>query len=765
MNLRKLSGLTCAAAILPAIPALAAPYQWDGGAGSGNWQTPTNWNPDTGNPDFNGTFTNRLNVNGAQTLIYSAAEGTTVYSENRGLVVGSGAAGAGSMSITGGTFSIAGSNARALIGNGTAGTSSLSINGGNFIGNSLPFLINFGLTGTNAAVLNVNSGTASIPLITFSSNDTTAVTAGTGTINLTGGTLTTNKIDRFGSAPGSINFNGGTLQAGAGSTTFLTGLTAATVNAGAVIDTNGFDITIGQNLLAGTGAGTLTKNSAGVLTLTGTNAWTGTTTISGGTLQIGNGSTTGTLGTAAVINSGVLTLNRSNAFSVLNDISGSGSLNKLGAGIATMEANSYTGATSIQAGAILATANDTLGTAAAGTTIANGAALGLTGVNYSTAEPLTISGPGLTAVNGVFAAVQRGAIQGISGVNTWAGDITITSTANTRIGVQDGASLTISGSITEQTPGSSLAFRHGNTAGSEITLNNAGNSWSGFTDVFGGGGALITGDDDVLPSGAILRVGTSGIPGTTTLDLRGTSQTVAGLTQVVLNTPATITNGGAAPASLTVSGSTDTVYPAAISDGAGTVSLTKDGSGTLTLSGGTSNYSGGTVIDGGRILANNTTGSATGIGTVTVHTGGTFGGTGAISGAVITTSGSFLSPGASIESLTVGSASGSGTLVIEYDGSAGTPTDFLSVTGNLDLTTMTLDSQMLGTPLTAASYVFADYGSLTGTFAAATLPAGYTLDYQFGGLNQIAFVPVPEPASAAFGALAGAALLRRRRRE
>ena len=362
----------------------------------------------------------------------------------------------------------------------------------------------------------------------------------------------------------------------------------------------------------------------------------------------------------------------------------------------------------------------------------------------------------------IFASVQRGAIQGVTGTNTWAGNIVITNTANTRIGVQDGATLTVNGSITEQTAGSSLVFRHGNTAGSNVTLGNSGNSWSGNTDVYGSGGALITGVSNVLPSASILRVGITGTTAST-VDLNGTSQTVAGLTQVNLGTTATITNGSAAAASLTVSGSTSTVYPATLADGTGSVSLTKDGLSTLTLSGGANTYSAGTIINGGRILANNTAGSATGTGSVTVNSGATFGGTGAITGAVITTAGSFLAPGASIESLTVCSASGSGALVIEYDGSAGTPTDFLSVTGSLTLTAMTLDSQMLGTALTAPSYVFADYGTLTGTFASATLPAGYTLDYQFGGLNQIAFVQIPEPGTAALASASAALLLRRRR--
>ena len=91
--------------------ATADTYQWDGGAGTSNWQTGNNWNPNGTVGAFNLSGSHRLNVNGAQELTYSAAEGTTVYAQGnaiRGLVIGSGGLGSGSMRITGGTFSTAG---------------------------------------------------------------------------------------------------------------------------------------------------------------------------------------------------------------------------------------------------------------------------------------------------------------------------------------------------------------------------------------------------------------------------------------------------------------------------------------------------------------------------------------------------------------------------------------------------------------------------------------------------------------------------------
>ncbi|HEY7448395.1 MAG TPA: autotransporter-associated beta strand repeat-containing protein, partial [Vicinamibacterales bacterium] len=79
------------------------------------------------------------------------------------------------------------------------------------------------------------------------------------------------------------------------------------------------------------GSAGLIKAGTGLLSLTGANTYTGTTTISAGTLQIGNGGTAGQLGTGAVVNDAALIFNRSNNHTVANLISGTGTLTKLGA--------------------------------------------------------------------------------------------------------------------------------------------------------------------------------------------------------------------------------------------------------------------------------------------------------------------------------------------------------------------------------------------------------------------------------------------------
>ena len=101
--------------------------------------------------------------------------------------------------------------------------------------------------------------------------------------------------------------------------------------------------------------------------------------------------------------------------------------------------------------------------------------------------------------------------------------------------------------------------------------------------------------------------------------------------------------------------------------------LTKAGSGTLQVLS-NNNYTLGTTIDAGKLLVNNTTGSGTGTGAVTVNSGGTLGGKGIIAGVVTVNAGGTISPGASIGTLTLNSAPFfSGTNFMEINANGGSP--------------------------------------------------------------------------------------------
>lgn len=121
-----------------------------------------------------------------------------------------------------------------------------------------------------------------------------------GVMNLNGGTVTIQAVQSSGTngRPGAglsvLNFNGGTLKALADATNFVNQLTAAYVrDGGALIDNSGASITIGQPLLHTTNTvdsgldGGLTSLGSGILTLTATNTYNGTTTVSDGTLALG----------------------------------------------------------------------------------------------------------------------------------------------------------------------------------------------------------------------------------------------------------------------------------------------------------------------------------------------------------------------------------------------------------------------------------------------------------------------------------------------
>lgn len=179
---------------------------------------------------------------------------------------------------------------------------------------------------------------------------------------------------------------------GAGTTAFTIGaLGLDSTYAGTISDANA------------TGVTSLTKVGAGTLTLAGNNTYSLTTTISGGTLQIGDGGSTGTLPTNNIVNNAALAFNRANIFSDAGIISGTGAVVQDGDGTVTFTRNhTYSGATLINSGTLALSGSGSFSNSAS-ITIASGATLdvsGRTGGNWTLTSGKTLSGSG--AVNGSF---------------------------------------------------------------------------------------------------------------------------------------------------------------------------------------------------------------------------------------------------------------------------------------------------------------------------------------------------------------------------
>ena len=139
----------------------------------------------------------------------------------------------------------------------------------------------------------------------------------------------------------SITFNTDGYTLGGSGTITMTG-TGGNITTGAGTDT--------INCIIGGSVG-LTKGGSGTLVLTGANTYTGLTTISAGTLQIGNGGTTGSI-VGDLNNLANLAFNRSDTVTYSGAISGTGGLTQLGSGTLILaNANSnYTGTTTVAAG-------------------------------------------------------------------------------------------------------------------------------------------------------------------------------------------------------------------------------------------------------------------------------------------------------------------------------------------------------------------------------------------------------------------------------
>ncbi|MCA6125775.1 autotransporter outer membrane beta-barrel domain-containing protein [Bradyrhizobium sp. WSM 1704] len=202
---------------------------------------------------------------------------------------------------------------------------------------------------------------------------------------LNGGTIAVSNDGNLGAASGALMFNGGTLR----NTSAFATSRPVTLNAGGGTFQTNADLTV-SGVIGGTGA--LAKTGSGTLTMTGANGYTGGTTISAGTLQLGNGGTSGSI-VGNILNNGVLAFNRSDTLVLGGLISGTGAVEQVGSGTTILSGNnSYSGATTVAVGTLIVNGDQTAATGS--TTVASGATLGGNGViggNVTIANAATLA--------------------------------------------------------------------------------------------------------------------------------------------------------------------------------------------------------------------------------------------------------------------------------------------------------------------------------------------------------------------------------------
>jgi autotransporter-associated beta strand protein len=144
---------------------------------------------------------------------------------------------------------------------------------------------------------------------------------------------------------------------------------------------------------------TLDKAGVGRWTLTGNSTYTGGTTVSAGTLQLGNGGTAGMVGGGDVaISSGAkLVTNRSDSFSINNNITGAGSVivgnASGGAATLTSNANTYSGGTTVNSGTLVFTNVSGSATGSGTVTVTSSATLAGTGrIAPAAGNPVLVQG-------------------------------------------------------------------------------------------------------------------------------------------------------------------------------------------------------------------------------------------------------------------------------------------------------------------------------------------------------------------------------------
>ncbi len=285
----------------------------------------------------------------------------------------------------------------------------------------------------------------------------------------------------------------------------------------------------------------INKEGNGTLILSANNTYTGPTNINAGAVQIGNGGTTGSLssstanganGAVTILSGAALFFNRSDALLFENLVKGAGEVRQNGSGTTTLTAaNTYTGATTISAGALQLGDGGTSGSLSTSSVISvsSGATL-IVNQSDTVTQGTDFSGAAITGAGGFTQAGSGTTV--LSVANTYTGATTVSGgtlqlgnagtsgslSTSSAISVSSGATFAVkqSDTVTQGTDFSGAAITGAggfSQTGSGTTVLTAANTYTGTTTVTAGslqissGGKTGTGDVSVQSGGSLLGTG------------------------------------------------------------------------------------------------------------------------------------------------------------------------------------------------------------------------------------------------------------------
>lgn len=369
-----------------------------------------------------------------------------------------------------------------------------------------------------------------------------------GGTTISGGRVQVAADDRLGAGGTGVTLDGGILSiAGTGFTGTNRSLTLGANGGGVEILDAANNFTLSQAL---GGSGGLTKLGAGTLTLTGSNSYSGGTTVAAGTLAGDSASLQGNISAASGT---TLRFDQGSDGLFLGSITGAGAVVKTGAGNLTLgQANAYSGGTTVSAGTLTGNSSSLQGNivndatvvfnqsgdgifagniSGGGTLIKTGAGtLSLTGDHPLSGVVTVIDGSLLLSNGNVPDSVMNIASGGQLLGSGWVGSVT---NGGTVLGAMGGGHVSVAGNYLN-TAGGTLLVDLDEGAGNHLTVTGSANLQgrlrvlSGFayqgasttyTVLSAAGGVSGTFDEAVIPTLAFLDASLAYQPNSVELSL------------------------------------------------------------------------------------------------------------------------------------------------------------------------------------------------------------------------------------------------------